>query len=366
MFTLLLLYAVASAAANTTTNGSSLLLHRMRRAPAATSSNRLFDEPACPELRTLCPQLKTGNSDDLSVLECVQSLQSAQVSDLTTECQAVIWQHVTDIMDDKSVMRTLAGANCADDVEKLDCKSTGEPGQLLACILDNREGMLHTNCRTLVKRLEWVAFSDYRLIGPFVRDCTQDIAKLECGRITVDRDELSQGKTLACLQAQIEKLHPKCKKGVLHLSELQSDNIKFDRQLFLACISDSGRLCPEARPGSGAVFKCLMRNRNEPLIAAKCQEQLARRYKLMSHDYKISHGLARACKEEIREYHCRKGVSEDKEIRLAQILLCLETMQKNNSKIGAECLVEMNDHRRLLMEDYRWGGKFSSNKQTNY
>lgn len=72
----------------------------------------------------------------------------------------------------------------------------------------------------------------------------------------------------------------------------------------------------------------------------------------MSHDYKVSHGLAKSCKDDIKTYHCRRGVSDDKEVRLAQILLCLEGVQKNNSKITPECLVEMNDHRRLLMEDF--------------
>lgn len=280
--------------------------------------------------------------------------QPDQIDGLTSECHAVIWQHVTDLLDDKNI-RKLTATPCGEFVEKLDCRSTGEPGQLLACLLDHREQLPATvaDCRHLIEHLESVAFSDYRLIGAFIRDCNQDITQLECGRITTNRDELSQGKTLACLQDKLPKLHPKCRKGVLHLSELQSDNIKYDRQMFLACITDSERLCPEARPGSGAVFKCLMRNRNDALLSAKCQDQLTRRYKLMSHDYKISHGLARACKEEIREFKCRRGVADDKEVRLAQILLCLEGIQKNNSKISAECLVEMADHRRLLMEDFQ-------------
>lgn len=46
-------------------------------------------------------------------------------------------------------------------------------------------------------------------------------------------------------------------------------------------------------------------------------------------DYSVSKGLARACKEDIRSYRCRRLVSEDKGVRLAQILLCLENAIKN-------------------------------------
>lgn len=171
----------------------------------------------------------------------------------------------------------MTAKDCGEDVERLDCKSSGDSGQLLACILDNQDQMKNAACRSLIQRLEWVAFSDFRLIGRFVRDCSKDITILECGRVTVSRDKLSQGQTLACLQSHIEKLDQKCRKGVLHLSEMQSDNVKFDRQLFLACAADSSRLCADARPGSGAVYKCLMRNRNDPLIQPMCQEQLLRR-----------------------------------------------------------------------------------------
>jgi Cysteine rich repeat. len=61
----------------------------------------------------------------------------------------------------------------------------------------------------------------------------------------------------------------------------------------------------------------------------QCQEHLTRRQKLIAQDFKVSKGLARMCKDEIRASHCRRAVSEQKEIRLAQILLCLEGVIRN-------------------------------------
>jgi golgi apparatus protein 1 len=61
----------------------------------------------------------------------------------------------------------------------------------------------------------------------------------------------------------------------------------------------------------------------------QCAEQLGRRQKLISADFKVSRGLARACKDDIKLYHCRRDVSDDKDTRLAQILLCLEGAMHN-------------------------------------
>lgn len=56
----------------------------------------------------------------------------------------------------------------------------------------------------------------------------------------------------------------------------------------------------------------------------QCREKLFQRERLVVHDYKISRGLAKACRENIKIYHCRDETSDKREIRLAQILLCLE------------------------------------------
>lgn len=65
------------------------------------------------------------------------------------------------------------------------------------------------------------------------------------------------------------------------------------------------------------------------IVIFQCQEHLIRRQKLIAQDYKVSKGLARMCREDIKASHCRRSVSEDKEIRLAQILLCLEGVIRN-------------------------------------
>lgn len=230
-------------------------------------------------------------------------------------------------------------------------KETNEVGNALAKLVDRKEEIKQLACATVINRLEAVAFSDFRFVSAFVHDCSNDIEVNSCGRFHYDRNVLSQGETLACLQTHIDTLTEECKKGIMRLSELQAENVKLDRPLFAACGEDLVRLCADVRPA--LIFKCLLQHKNDALMSPICQEQLLRRYKIISHDYKVSKGLARSCKEDIKINHCRRGVSEDKDVRLAQILLCLEAAHKNNTKISPECLAEIFDHRKLLMEDYQ-------------
>lgn len=94
----------------------------------------------------------------------------------------------------------------------------------------------------------------------------------------------------------------------------------------------------------------------------KCQDQLFYDQKTIVMNYKMSKGLVKSCKEDIRKYRCRKGVVDDKDVRLAQILLCLENVSRNESnKISPECIAEITDHRKMLMDDYRLSPELMQN-----
>lgn len=329
--------------------GAMVVVERDRRA-TVDGPLRLIDEKQCPEVRNLCSNLREG-TDDLPVLECVQTFLSNQIETLTDDCQHAIWSHTTDLIGDASVLHIVREA-CGVALKTLNVEKPSETiGYVLAKLIDEKDNIKQTACLILINRLEAVAFADFRLAGPLVRDCADDIEQKTCGRVHRDKNVLSQGETLACLQSQIADLTPACKKAIMHLSELQAENVKLDRPLFLACNNEVARFCSESRPGQ--IYKCLLLHKNDEKMSPTCQEQLLRRYKIIAHDYKVSKGLARSCKEDIKLNHCRRGVSEDKDVRLAQILLCLEAAHKNNTRIAPECLAEISDHRKLLMEDYQ-------------
>lgn len=275
------------------------------------------------------------------------------MSGIDDECRQAIWDYILNITDNSNIER-LSKKTCGRELDSLDCSGFGKKhGAYLSCLIDQKEKVKNPKCIAYIQRLEWIAVNDFRIIiGPFSSDCENDIKKFKCDKLQPYRD-ISQGQILACLQEHVNELQLQCKRHILHVSEIQAENIKLDHQLYLACKNDLSEFCQNIRPGSGQVYKCLMQHKTNRSMTAVCQEQLTRRGKLIASDYKVSKGLVKACKDDIKINHCRRSAFEDKNIRLAQILLCLESAAKNGSKIDGDCQAEMFDHRKLLMEDYR-------------
>lgn len=314
---------------------------RWKRSPIRT----ILDDPKCAEVKSICPNL--SENDDVLILECLQSL-GPSVS-LDNGCQSVVWNHVNSLIQNNRVQETLEASACGKDLKLLQCDVKSPDGEYLKCVVMNKEQLQNNECVKMVLRLENVAFQDYKWISSFLLHCNDDINRLGCAKF--DPHTSTQLKTLNCLQDHILNVQDVCKREVFKLSELQGDNIKLDRQLYQACLEDQRRYCQQFPPGSGRAFSCLA---EEPeRLTKECYKQLIRRQKLISQDYRVSKGLMRACKDDIKKTHCRRQTSADKNIRLAQVLLCLENIAKNGTKLDADCEVELVEHRKMLMEDYR-------------
>ncbi|VDK68860.1 unnamed protein product, partial [Gongylonema pulchrum] len=106
-----------------------------------------------------------------------------------------------------------------------------------------------------VERTARLAFSDFRLVGPFVAVCRESIQRLQCGTLTPPsahakaRVPHSQGHTLECLISKIyeaQRKDPKaapivgqaCYHEVMRIAELQTEDFHLDRPLFFACRED--------------------------------------------------------------------------------------------------------------------------------
>lgn len=223
----------------------------------------------------------------------------------------------------------------------------------MKCIVDGKDDIkISKDCYDMILRLENVAFNDYQFVSNFLKDCNDDVDKFECGRLigSNDKETWSQYETISCLEGHFLNVSHLCRNEILKLARAQSDDIKFDKQLYTACSKDQLRYCRNVSPTQ--VFDCLSKHKLDTLTLS-CQNHLTRRQKLMSQDFRISKGLMRACKEDVKKSHCRRQTSDDKSIRLAQILICLENVMKNGTNLDPDCLAEMRDHRRILMEDYR-------------
>lgn len=67
----------------------------------------------------------------------------------------------------------------------------------------------------------------------------------------------------------------------------------------------------------------------------QCREALTTRQKLIAQDYKVSYSLAKACKSDLRKYHCSvdSTMPRAREARLSYLLLCLESAVHRGEKL---------------------------------
>lgn len=70
-------------------------------------------------------------------------------------------------------------------------------------------------------------------------------------------------------------------------------------------------------------------------------------------DYKANKKIARACEEQIKRNHCRRGVSQYRKVRLAQVVLCVDEFLKDHDHLLSDCSLEIAERRRLLIDDYQ-------------
>lgn len=131
------------------------------------------------------------------------------------------------------------------------------------------------------------------------------------------------------------------------------DDFHLDRALFFSCRDDREKFCSRVQSGNGRVYKCLLKHKLAEEMTNECREQLYRRQKLGWQDYRAS-GIVSSCKNEIKRFKCRRDASSsDRNIRLSQILLCLENEGHKGHQLNGDCVEEIKEHRRALLEDYR-------------
>ncbi|XP_026738465.1 Golgi apparatus protein 1 isoform X2 [Trichoplusia ni] len=313
-----------------------------------------LDISGCGLYHKLCSNL----DDDLAILACSLNA-SYNKTQVLNVCQHKLWSHQTELLENAYLEHKLKEP-CQEEPAILNCLSPSE--YVIDCVLKKKSSVRALECGRMINKIESLIFNDWQIIGSFLKHCYDDIEAHTCGRIPRDPKSLSQTQTLNCLNDQDVQLRPECQSEVSVLKEMKYNTLQLDKIIFAACNLDQKNFCPDEVPDSWLMYKCLVRHRYENGMRKKCQDQLFYDQRGIVMNYKNSKGLVKACKEDIRKYHCRKGVVDDKDVRLAQILLCLENVSRNEStKLSPECTTEMIDHRKMLMDDYRLSPELMQN-----
>ncbi|CAK1603409.1 unnamed protein product [Parnassius mnemosyne] len=315
----------------------------------------LVDLSGCGVIEKQCSSLH----DDLTILSCALNATHNNKTQATLLCQHKVWMYQAELLDNAYIDYKLKEP-CQEEPVILDCLSPTEFS--IDCVLKRKPSVKDKTCWSVINNIESLIFNDWQITGNFLRNCFDDINAYNCGRIPTDSRSMSQLQTLKCLQSQITNLKPECQSELNVLNEMKYSTLQLDKIVFAACNLDLKTFCLDEVPGSLLMYKCLVRHKYEKGMTKKCQDQLFYVQRNVVMNYRTSKSLVKSCKEDIRKYHCRKGVVDDKEVRLAQILLCLENISRNDStKLTPECVAEMIDHRKMLMDDYRLSPELMQN-----
>uniref|UniRef100_A0AAQ4Q8N5 Golgi apparatus protein 1 n=1 Tax=Gasterosteus aculeatus aculeatus TaxID=481459 RepID=A0AAQ4Q8N5_GASAC len=324
---------------------------------------KLAEEGVCREdLTRLCPKHSWNNN--LAVLECLQDRK--EETEIAAECNHLLWNYKLNLTTDPK-FESVAVEVCKTTISEIKECAAEELGKgyLVSCLVDHRGNISDYQCNQYITKMTTIVFSDYRLICGFMDKCREDINTLRCGSIsTGEKDVHSQGEVIACLEKALVReaeeqqgAHPikdECKRSIMRVAELSSDDFHLDRYLYFSCREDRERFCEKTLAGEGRVYKCLFNHKFEEAMTERCREALTTRQKLIAQDYKVSYSLAKACKSDLRKYHCSadSNMPRAREARLSYLLLCLESAVHRGRVVIGECQGEMMDYRRMLMEDF--------------
>uniref|UniRef100_A0AAX7V0Z9 Golgi apparatus protein 1 n=1 Tax=Astatotilapia calliptera TaxID=8154 RepID=A0AAX7V0Z9_ASTCA len=329
---------------------------------------KLAEEAVCrDDLTRLCPKHSWNNN--LAVLECLQDRK--EDSEIATDCNHLLWNYKLNLTTDPK-FESVAVEVCKTTISEIKECAAEELGKgyLVSCLVDHRGNITDYQCNQYITKMTTIVFSDYRLICGFMGKCRDDINTLKCGSIsTGEKDVHSQGEVIACLekglvrevedQAGAHVIREECKKAIMRVAELSSDDFHLDRYLYFSCRDDRERFCENVRILYSRAQRILLFNYFKLIMSVyvvchQCREALTTRQKLIAQDYKVSYSLAKACKSDLRKYHCNVDTSmpRAREARLSYLLLCLESAVHRGRVVSGECQGEMMDYRRMLMEDF--------------
>ncbi|CAI5443373.1 unnamed protein product [Caenorhabditis angaria] len=319
-------------------------------------------------------------TSDMSILECLQDAGQSESETLSEQCERLVWDFKVKLTQDDRFL-TAAKQYCEEELKGNSamswCVSLTQQGYALSCLIDFLPNITATTkCHAFLSRTERLAFSDFRLVGPFITKCKSVLDQFGCNTLTPNaahkgvRVAHTQGMALECILDKVVKnaksqadalaiLGDDCKHEVLRLAEMQADDFHLDRPLFFACRQDREKYCKDVPSGQGKVFECLIMHRNDQFMDAQCANLLAERAYLMGRDYRLAHPLTKACSAEMARYKCepQNQLESAAHFHLAWILLCLENgaNQPEHKEIppGEQCMHEMVTHRQMMMQNFR-------------
>ncbi|CAL8082408.1 unnamed protein product [Calicophoron daubneyi] len=311
------------------------------------------------------------SDSDWDTIACLQKDEKTLTS-LSPQCQNLLWQRKRTLTQQGAFESTLPQSCIAEFNNITACRSEQGSSFYVPCLVEHKALVKKKLCAAHLNLVAAFIFADYRLVYNFMKSCSEDIRRYECGRVDIGpsspNNELNhlsvqtQGSTIRCLRKRIEKLEDNCRKQIFRIAELQSEDYHLDRPLYYACRDDRERLCPSIEAGEGRVYACLREHKYDQQMSEQCREAIRERQQLRASDYRINFRFTEACTADIARSHCQTEGDPNSDASLSRVMLCLEAVEKPEISesgdavsirhLSPECKSELTKLRRELLDDF--------------
>ncbi|MDB9924943.1 cysteine rich repeat-containing protein [bacterium] len=216
------------------------------------------------EAQMLCQGVAAGGG---RVIRCLQEkMDSPQMG---KKCRKAVFNDQKREHSDIRLHKELS-QSCVEDLKTLcDDVEPGE-GRVLQCLKDKRTAVQKPECRNAVMRLMMSHADNYLLDAPLTAACHDDVIA-HCADI-----EPGHGRVHECLRAIPNILSQACLDAEVNAESNEAEDIRLKPQILQACASSASTLCPDVKPGHGALLECLVSKTDSNEMDGTCANRLTR------------------------------------------------------------------------------------------
>jgi Golgi apparatus protein 1 len=143
----------------------------------------------------------------------------------------------------------------------------------------------------------------------------QEACYSDLSRLCMDANVEQKGEEMRCLQVNLKNLEDDCQKAVSKYTERESKDVRLDQILMRACEPIMNSYCADKKDGKGDLLECLIKQKNNKDIDAKCRMGIEHHQLLNMQNVNFNYKFKRACRKEIAD-HCASSNSKIEVVRL--------------------------------------------------
>jgi Golgi apparatus protein 1 len=335
------------------------------------STDTVLMEACGSIIRSSCKDKKTGALDE-DLIGCLNEKMGTPV--MTETCADVLLEISYFAVRDWALDRKLYRA-CKEDA-KARCnapefgskKDQAPNGETFACLYrhinhENKQTRLSRQCTAEVLRV-----MKERAVEVGLNPHIESLCRPEIANFCSDEKTVGDGEELQCLQDlyQVDAVNEEkqlsvlCAQAIKNYTEVETEEVQINRKLYMSCQPMIDKYCQEEKAedvNQGALFKCMVKHKNEPDVQEICQAGIEHMQIIQLKDFAFDAEFKKQCRLDVTN-ECGNAKTKD------QVVSCLSQkvrdakVQEREITISAGCQDALKNALQERYEDIKLDPEF--------